>query len=145
MTTSYIMTGGKGNVMDKVLSEMAKIADEVIEHYKTDFTHWDTESYGRMYEGTKFIWLVCKYGTYILGIPSFVRSQLKLNDFDKIDPKFLRHGYEMTLSEYLDYIQDFSRAALEHYHTDDAMYFMVVKGENIKPITREKALKIVME
>ena len=131
--------------MDKVYAEMTKIADEIIQHYKTDFTHWDTESYGRMYEGTKFIWLVCEYGTYILGIPSFVRSQLKLNNFDKVDPKFLRPGYEMTLSEYLDYIRDFSKAALEHYHADDASYFLVTKGEIIIPLERQKALNLVQK
>ena len=131
--------------MDKVYAKMSKIADEIIQHYKSDFTHWDTESYGRMYEGTKFIWLVCEYGTYILGIPSFVRSQLKLNDFDKVDPRLLRPGDEMTLSEYLDYIRDFSRAALENYHADDAKYFIVTKGESIIPLERQKALQIVKE
>lgn len=131
--------------MDKVLSEMAKIADEVIKAYKTDFTNWDVQSYGRMYEGTKFIWLAREHGTYILGIPSEIRKKFNLNDEEKVDPRLVKPGYEMTVKEYVDYIKGWGETIVNHYGGENARYFMVVKGESIKPITREKALEIVME
>lgn len=131
--------------MDKVYAEMAKIADEVIQHYKTDFTHWDTESYGRMYEGTKFIWLARECGSYILAIPSYLKNQFKIGDNDLIDSRLVKPGHEMTLAEYLNYHRDWDETIINHYGGERSKYFLVTKGESIVPLEREKALQIVRE
>ena len=128
---------------DRVFSRMTSIADKTIKHYKTDFTVYDTQAYGRMYEGTKFIWQVCEYGTYILGIPAYIKKQLGIKDFEKVDSRLLKPGYEMTLSEYLGQIRGFSESVINYYQADNSEYFLVTKNKEIKRITAEKALKIV--
>lgn len=111
--------------MDNVFLKMTEIADKTIENYKEDFTEHDIITYGRMYEGTEFIWTVRKTGTYICGIP----STIKRND-----------------KQYLADVKDFSKTIIEHYknvYGDKVLYFHISKGKFIKKISAEKALEKV--
>ena len=111
--------------MDDVFIKMTQIADKTIKHYKTDFTEHDIITYGRMYEGTEFIWTVRKTGSYICGIPSAIMRKDE---------------------QYIKDVKDFSTTVIEHYknvYGDKVLYFHVSKGKFIRKISAEKALEKV--
>ena len=113
---------------DKIFQKMTEIADRVIKHYKSDFTDYDINTYGRMYENTPFIWIVRKCGTYIVGLAS------KMSDCTQ-------KAQEET--------REFATCVIEHYtgsgRSEDNHFFLIYKGKSIKEIDGNTALKMVRE
>ena len=120
--------------MDKVFQKMQRIADRSIQHYKTDFTEYDTRTYGRMYDGTHFLWCVRPCGTYICGIPKTIKSKTPLDTINWFNQKEFE-----DFQEYLNDVRETSKAIVEAFH--DQKYYYVVKGESIREISKEQALK----
>ncbi len=113
---------------DKIFQKMNEIAERVIKHYKSDFTDYDINTYGRMYENTPFIWIVRKCGTYIVGLAS------KMSDCTQ-------KAQEET--------REFATCIIEHYtgsgRSEDNHFFLIYKGKSIKEIDGNTALKMVKE
>lgn len=113
---------------DTVFQKMTEIADRIVKHYKTDFTDYDINTYGRMYENTAFIWVVRTCGTYIVGLAS------KMTDCPK-------EAQENTRA--------FAISIIEHYtgcgKSENNHFFLVCKAKSIEEIDGLTALKMVKE
>ena len=105
-----------------------------IQHYKTDFTEYDTLTYGRMYEGTHFLWCVRPCGTYIVGIAKTIKYKTPLNNI-----KWFEQEDFLNFKKYLSDVRENAKAVVEGFH--DQHYYYVVKGQSIKEITKAQALK----
>jgi hypothetical protein len=123
--------------MDKVFQKMKSIADVSIQHYKTDFTEYDVLTYGRMYDGTHFLWCVRPCGTYIVGIAKTIEPKM---DRDKKNWLVYQHGTSHDdFKEYLKVVRETARVIVDGFH--DQHFYYVVKGQSIKEITKTQALK----
>ena len=132
--------------MDKVFLKMSEIVDKFVQNYKTDFTVHDTQTYGRMYDGTQFIWIVRPSGTWVCGIPSVIKKSWNVQGWETVDPRLVKPNFtNMTFGEYLKEIESYSKDIVSAYDEPKNRFYLVTKGKDIKQISKQQALEIIKD